>query len=585
MYMDAVQAISGSGGWPLNVFATPDRIPFYGGTYYPPRPAYNRPSWMQLMQRMADIWEQQPGEVTAQAEQMVKYLENAAQAGVSGKGADWDMDTCRKMAEALLQQADTEQGGFGRAPKFPGTMAISYLLEHYHFTGHEPSLQHALHSLDAMINGGIYDQLGGGFARYATDNKWLVPHFEKMLYDNALLVLSLCDAYSITKQERYRRVAAETIAFTERELKNSSGGYYSALDADSEGVEGKFYTFTWEEWTTIFGGENAVVADYFGVVPEGNWEEVNILHVPRDIEALAAQYGLTKEEIAEQVATAKQQLLAYRNERIRPATDDKSLLSWNALMNLGLTRAAVAFENEAYKILATDHMRWMLEQFYINNKLMHVWKDGVARINANLDDYAYLMQAMLQLASLNGDNALLVRAAALQEELNGEFLHAQGAFFYYTAASRMDIPVRKVDLYDGATPSANAVAAHNLLLLGMCMERQDWLEQCYRMLEQMAQTTMRYTYSFGYWALLLQRYAAGIKTVVCTGADSADMAVSVRKNYLPQCYVLTANSKKMQIPILAGKYFETTSVIFVCTQDACLAPVSDVHDAIRLITV
>jgi uncharacterized protein YyaL (SSP411 family) len=588
MYMDAVQAISGSGGWPLNVFVTPGRVPFYGGTYYPPRPAYNRPSWLQLMQRMVDIWQQQPDEVTAQAAQMVKYLENAATAGTQAAGTDWDKDSCRKMAETLLQMADSEDGGFGRAPKFPGTMAISYLLEHYHFTGHEPSLQHALHSLDAMIDGGIYDQLGGGLARYATDNKWLVPHFEKMLYDNALLVLALCDAYSIAKTERYKLAIEDTIAFVERELKGPSGGYYSALDADSEGVEGKFYTFTWQEWTEVLGAqEHDVLAEHFGVTPEGNWEEVNILHVAQSIAGLAMKYGVPEADLEEQVSLAKSKLLAYRSRRIRPATDDKSLLSWNALMNLALTKAAVVLENAAYEQLAAGHMQWMLAHFYINNiGMMHVWKDGVARVHAHLDDYAYLVQAMIQLASLTGDNELLLRAAALQEAVNRDFRQEDGVFFYFTSGTHTQIPVRKVDLYDGAIPSANAVTAHNLLLLGLCMEHAGWTDQAYRMLQQTAQTILRYTYSFGYWAMLMQRYTAGIKTAVCSGPESNSLAAGLRKNYIPQCYILMAGAvEKNKISLLSGKYSETGNVIFICRQDACLAPVSDTRDAIRLITV
>ncbi len=248
MYMDAVQAIGGSGGWPLNVFVTPERAPFYGGTYYPPRPAYNRPSWMQLLQRMNEVWHQQPGEVALQAEQLITHLRQASQGALTGVAGALDKDICRAIADNLLKQADKEKGGFGNAPKFPGTMAIGFLLEHYYFTKYQPALHHALHSLDCMISGGIYDQLAGGFARYATDRNWLVPHFEKMLYDNALLITAMCDAYSITGDLRYKTVIEETIDFVERELKDDSGCYYCALDADSEGEEGKFYTWTWEEW-------------------------------------------------------------------------------------------------------------------------------------------------------------------------------------------------------------------------------------------------------------------------------------------------------------------------------------------------
>src|SRR6185312_1175294 len=235
LYMDAVQAISGNGGWPLNVFVTPERAPFYGGTYYPPRPAYSRPSWMQLLQRMTQIWTEQPEEAATQAAQMLQHLKQASLKTFTATGPGPDKETPKKIAESLLKQADKEKGGFGNAPKFPGTMAISFLLEHYHFTGNEQALKHALLSLDAMINGGIYDQLYGGFARYSTDREWLAPHFEKMLYDNALLVCTLADAYSITKDIKYKLIIEETLGFAERELMDKTGGYYCAIDADSEG--------------------------------------------------------------------------------------------------------------------------------------------------------------------------------------------------------------------------------------------------------------------------------------------------------------------------------------------------------------
>ena len=401
MYMDAVQAIGGSGGWPLNVFATPERAPFYGGTYYPPRPAYNRPSWMQLLHRMNEIWQQQQDEVKLQSDQIIQHLTQASltpalsqgEGGVTGPELSKELP--RKIAESLLKQADMEKGGFGNAPKFPGTMAISFLLEHYHFTGHEPSLKHALRSLDAMIEGGIYDQLGGGFARYATDRNWLAPHFEKMLYDNALLIAALCDAFSITKEPRYKKIIDETIAFSERELKDESGGYYCAIDADSEGEEGKFYTWTWEDWIAAAGPfesaqDAAIAEEYFGVKREGNWETTNILHIANSITGIAVEKSVTEEYVYELISTVKSRLLAVRQKRIRPITDDKCLLSWNALMNKGLCKAGVVLKQENYLARAAEDMGWMLEKFEQNGQLLHTWKQGTAKIPGKLDDLAFV---------------------------------------------------------------------------------------------------------------------------------------------------------------------------------------------------
>ena len=582
MYMDAVQAIAGNGGWPLNVFVTPDRAPFYGGTYYPPRPAFNRPSWIQLLQRMDEVWREQQDEVTTQAEQMLQHLRNASQSISRKTGEAPGKDIAHKIADTLLTQADKEKGGFGNAPKFPGTMAISFLLEHYHFTGYDASLKQALLSLDAMIAGGIYDQLTGGFARYSTDREWLAPHFEKMLYDNALLICSLCDAYSITKEERYKMIIQQTISFVEAELKDASGGYYCALDADSEGEEGKFYTWTWDEWIAASGDVDGIAAKYFGITASGNWESTNILHVAMSIEDVATQEKLHVEEVAAVIEKVKQNLLAVRSKRERPITDDKSLLSWNALMNIALCKAGVTIGEDNYLARATAHMEWMLHSFLHNGALQHAWKQGNARIPAKLDDYAYLIQAMLQLASATGDDKWVLQAAALTETVVHNFSREDG-FFYYTPEGQKDIPVRKVDLYDGATPSANAVMAHNLWICGMCMEKNDWIEQAGIMLRNMVDTATRYSYSFGYWAILLQRHVIGMKTVICAGVDARAQGAKIRAKYLPQAFLLTCEKEISNLPIFEKKFFGDKMYIFVCTEQACLSPVSSVDEAFYLI--
>ncbi|HRO41638.1 MAG TPA: thioredoxin domain-containing protein [Flavipsychrobacter sp.] len=583
LYMDAVQGISGSGGWPLNVFVTPERVPFFGGTYYPPQPLYNRPSWRQLLQRMNEIWTQQQDEVKAQTDQMLQYLRQSSQIAMGNADNDLiNFDTCKEMAENLLKQADKKFGGFGNAPKFPGTMSINFLLEHYHFTKNEEALSHALHSLDAMLFGGIYDQLGGGFARYSTDKQWLAPHFEKMLYDNALIVLSLCDAYMLTRREVYKNIIVETIAFVERELQDKSGIFYSAIDADSEGEEGKFYTWKWEEWKAVIDDE--IVSDFFGVSEAGNWEHTNILHVSKTVEELSQKYSLPAGDIEARIAIAKEKLFVARSQRIPPLTDDKSLLSWNALMNLALSRAGIALNDPSFLQKAEHHMGLLLENFAVQDGLKHVWKNGLARIEANLDDYAYLVHALLQLTSANGNEQWILKASELCDRVLKEFLHEEGFFFYFTSHHQTDIPVRKLDLYDGATPSANAVIANNLLLLGMCMERADWIEQGSSMISQMAATSRRYPSSFSYWAILQQRFAGEMKTVVSTGIDASTFHRQLQNMFLPHCFLLTSGKEISELPVLKEKYFSGESHIFVCTQKACLAPVHSVVESLHLIS-
>jgi len=583
-YMDALQAMSGSGGWPLNVFVNDKKEPFYGGTYFPPKPAYSRPSWVQVLQWIVQLWTEQNDEVTAQARQMTAHLRQASTMGLKGAEKGWDMDTCREMTENLLKQADTVYGGFGNAPKFPGSMAISFLLEHYHFTDFEPALKQALLSLDAMIEGGIYDQLGGGFARYSTDAKWLAPHFEKMLYDNALILFSLCDAYMLTKNQRYKIVIEDTISFTERELKCPTGGYYSAIDADSEGEEGKFYTWTWKEWCDVLGDNDAMLADHFGVRENGNWEHTNILHIEVNANELSVKYHLSEKQVNERINEVKKKLFGERKKRERPITDDKSLLSWNALMNTALSKAGIALENEQYLLRATEHMHWMLENFDKDGDLMHTWKEGQARISANLDDKAYLVQALLQLATATADNRWVLRAYKIAEEIKQNFMHEEGDFFYYTSVHQKDIPVRKVDVYDGATPSANAVMAGNLMILGLCMERSDLHEQAFSMLQKTQEKALRYTYSFGHWAMLLQRYAANMKTIVCSGPCSLEKTRELQKKLLPECYILTSEKEIFDLPVLENKFLSAQTSIFVCTTEACLSPESDTERVLQLIS-
>jgi uncharacterized protein len=581
LYMDAVQAISGSGGWPLNVFVTPERLPFYGGTYFPPRPAFNRPSWIELLQRMNEIWVEKQEDIATQTEQMLQYLKQASQISFPTNGSIGDKEACSMMAANLLKQADKQHGGFGKAPKFPGTMAISFLLEQYHFTKNKEALDHAVFSLEAMIKGGIYDQVGGGFARYSTDEQWLAPHFEKMLYDNALLIISLCDAYQLTQGGRFKETIEETIAFVETELRDETGLYYSALDADSEGVEGKFYTWTWDEWNEVL--QDKILERYFGIEEHGNWEHTNILHEAVDKEELAREAGISKEELGNKIKQAKEALFSKRAGRIRPSTDDKVLLSWNALMNLALTRAGIALQREDLLERAEQQMEVLVEYFH-DGELKHVWKKGVARIEANLDDYAYLIQALLQLASATGNNRWIAKANELCEIVMKEFQHENGSFFYYTSFKQKDIPVRKVDIYDGATPSANAVMAHNLMLLGMCMERAAWIEQAEHMLQQMSETAAKYTYSFSYWSILIQRYVAEPKTIVITGKASKERREELRNYLLPDCYVVTSEKEISDMPILKDKRISDESLIFVCTHQACLAPVHTVGETLQIVT-
>jgi uncharacterized protein YyaL (SSP411 family) len=594
LYMDAVQAISGSGGWPLNAFVTPDRVPFYGGTYYPPRPAYSRPSWKQVMARMQEIWTTGRSEVDAQSEQMLNYLRQTAQV-TTGAAAGMTGADCRKMAEGLLRMADREWGGFGGAPKFPGTMAIRFLLEHYRFSGEKEALEIALLSLDKMIAGGIYDQIGGGFARYATDREWLVPHFEKMLYDNALLVGVLADAWVIHPKPRYAEVIRETVAFVARELQGVEGGFCAALDADSEGVEGKFYVWTWADWQAATGGGDALGEAYWGVCPEGNWEGVNVLHEAQLLADAAAMAGITPEAAAARIAELKDTLFKARAPRIRPALDDKRLLSWNALWNSALTAARPVLEESGAELAPElhsagaeavgAHLHWMLERFRDSDgNLLRVWKDGRARVQAKLDDYAYLIQALIDHGLSVGDYEWLVKAATLSDVAIDLFSTPDDAdFLCLSTRFQTDIPVRKVEIYDGATPSANAVFAGCMIRLGLLLERSDFTQRAETQLLRMGSAALRHTYSFGHWATLIQRQVIGYRSVVVTGPAMDVHFQQLCRLKMPQVAVIHTGNTAEYLPLTAGKKSERDSLIFVCTATACLPPVSTPRDAQSLL--
>ncbi|HRH59847.1 MAG TPA: thioredoxin domain-containing protein, partial [Chitinophagaceae bacterium] len=419
IYMDAVQAMTGSGGWPLNIFLTPDKKPFYGGTYFPPVRAFNRASWKETLDAVYEAYKKRKHEITAQADNLTAYIKESNSFGMRSmdetQAAEFfAKEILQQAADNILKSADKVWGGFGKAPKFPQTFTIMFLLRHYYFTKHGDSLQQALLSLDKMIQGGMYDQLGGGFARYSTDDKWLAPHFEKMLYDNALLLSALAEAYQLTADEKYKEAILHTITFIEREMITPDGGFYSALDADSEGVEGKFYVWQKEEIDEVLGRDSKLFCSIYDVSTHGNWEHTNILWLKESLEWHAQQMNINAEELKQKLDACKEKLLQQRAQRIRPVTDDKIITGWNSLMITALCKCYAASGNTSYLQLAENNIHF-LEKNCRNEKgkWLHTFKNGVAKYNAFLDDYSYLIQAYLYLQQATGDAAYLSSATEL----------------------------------------------------------------------------------------------------------------------------------------------------------------------------
>ncbi|MCF3109284.1 thioredoxin domain-containing protein [Niabella sp. CC-SYL272] len=592
IYMDAVQTMTGSGGWPLNVFLTPGKKPFYGGTYYPPQAYANRPSWKDVLEAVATAFKQKRPEIEKQAENLTRYLVEANALGIQDAGAiRFTTDDVDAACSNILKQADTNWGGFGRAPKFPQTQTIRYLLYYATQEATRPesfaarARAQALLSLDKMMEGGIYDQVGGGFARYATDTEWLVPHFEKMLYDNALLVTTLCEAYQVTGAERYKICVEQTLAFVERELEHPLGGFYAALDADSEGVEGKFYVWNKREIEQTLGDEALPFAVYYDITEGGNWEGKNIPRILQPKEQVAEAQGITVQELDILLEHGRSLLLQERSKRVGPGLDDKVILGWNALMNIAYSKAFEITGNEAYRVKAVEGMQFLLDAFEAEDgRFLHVWKEGVAKYPAFLDDYAFLIEALLQLYRITTDPNWLLQANAICEIVQTDFAEEDTGYFYYTPRDQEDVILRKKEVYDGATPSGNAVMARNLLTLALLFNKPEWQLQGERMIAQLSNAILKYPTSFGAWMLDFYLVHKGFKEIVLLG-DYEKAHQVLLSRLLPNSIIMAATEADDRFPMLSGKEAGNPLLIYLCENYACQRPVQTLNELSPLINV
>lgn len=584
IYMDAVQAMTGSGGWPLNVFLTPEGKPFYGGTYFPPAAAYNRPSWTDVLNGVLNAWRDRHDDIELQAGNLVNHLEQANQIGSADNLSILHEDVIHQMANELLKSADRKLGGFGRAPKFPQTYGIAYLLQYGFLNKQDEALAHALQSLNKMIRGGIYDQLGGGLARYSTDAEWLVPHFEKMLYDQALFLSLLSDAYQVTRDPLYLGVIHQTMEFMEREMLSPEGGFYAALDADSEGEEGKFYVWEQGEVEEVLGADAAMAIDWFGIQPEGNWEGINILTRPLTEQQMAEKYGISTGDWTVKLATITSRLMDRRSGRVRPGLDDKQLLSWNALMNMACSKAWQATGEARYRELALRNMHWICRVFYREDGgLFHTYKDGTAKFPGFLDDYAYLVQALIYIQEITGDQAWLDRAKTLTERVIADFGAESNQLFYYTFSQQKDVVVRKREVYDGAQPSGNAVMVLNLHYLGVVFDLPEWKKRAVEMLESMGKAIVRYPISFSFWGLELVRAIRGIPEIVVVGPRADVLRSEILANFIPFRVFQSAPFENNAYPLLRNKPSEPDTLIFVCQNYSCRQPVASVSEMLAIL--
>lgn len=593
IYMDAVQAMTGSGGWPLNVFLTPDTRPFYGGTYFPPVRAYNRSSWTEVLNGVKLAWIERKDEIIRQAENLTEHLQRSNNFGQGKKakepGSPEEL-TIQEQADLIfkniMKTADTEWGGFGQAPKFPQTFTVQYLLQYYHFTGNVEALTQARLSIDKMLEGGIYDHVGGGIARYSTDTEWLAPHFEKMLYDNALLVNILCDACQLTKDSSYEKAIRKTIRFVENELLNAEGGFYAALDADSEGEEGKYYVWNKKEIEAILKNDAEIFCDFFNISDRGNWEGKNILRILKKAEWFTAEKNLELGSFEAKINACIRLLFAARNKRIRPLLDDKILLGWNALMITALCKAAAALKDDEYKKQAQKSFDFLWNKFKRHDKktgFYHVYKNNISRYPAFLDDYAYLIQACINLQEITSNSNYLIIAKQLTTHVLENFAEGNTGFFFFTSKAQSDVIVRKKEVYDGATPAGNSIMADNLFYLSIIFDEAEWKEQAEKMLDALNTAIVNYPTSFGNWASLVLKQLYGVNEIVITGSEYEESRNTILARYMPNKVVQCSESEDSNFPMLMGKKYQPSPSFYLCKNYHCLPPLKDVDNLLKLI--
>jgi uncharacterized protein YyaL (SSP411 family) len=584
IYMSAVQAISGGGGWPMSVWLLPDGRPFYGGTYFPKTPRYGMPSFRQVLERIVSAFRENRAALERDAGSLTGVIERHVELR-DGHDQLPPPEVLDAAFQALADRYDSRHGGFGQQPKFPPSMSLDLLLRLYHRHGWEHALEMVTHTLDRMAWGGMYDQIGGGFHRYSVDAAWLVPHFEKMLYDNALLIGAYLHGYQVTGEPRYREVVEGTIAYIEREMTDPAGGFYSTQDADSEGEEGKFFVWQEEELRDALGEAVNVeaVLDYWGVAQGPNFEGHNILWVPEAPEKVAVRHDMAPDALLAEVEKARTILFERREGRIKPGRDEKILTAWNGLMISRLAQAARVLERDDYAALAANAASFVLAELRRDGRLLRSYKDGQAKFNAYLEDYAFLIEGLIELYQATFDLRWFKEALALTG-LMVELFWDDEAGFYDTSHDHEALIFRPQDLGDGATPAGTSGAVASLLRMAILADRPDWREKAERILARLGTSIQTYPGTFAYLAGQLDFALSGAYEIALVGDPSADETRAllrvINRSYRPnQVLALRhangADAAADLIPLLAEREMVNgAATAYVCRNFVCRLPVT-----------
>jgi len=573
VYMNAVQLMTGSGGWPLNCFTLPDGRPVYGGTYFP------KDQWAQILQNLNYTYQKDPEKVLEYATSLTEGIQQSELIEIKTEGVKFDVEKLDEMMVNWKRSFDSIRGGNNRAPKFPMPNNYDFMMQYAYHTGDTAVMNHVDLTLTQMAFGGIYDQIGGGFSRYSVDSLWKVPHFEKMLYDNAQLVSLYSHAYQRTKNPLYKEIVYQTLLWVYREMTTKDGAFYSALDADSEGEEGKFYVWNETELKTILGADFDFAKTYYNVNSYGAWEE-NYILIRSDIdENLAKKMNLSVDELKQKVKDINKKLLAERSKRIRPGLDDKSLTSWNALMLIGYLDAYQAFGEELFLKAALLNAKWISKnQAKADGSLLHTYKKGESKIPGFLEDYCFTIQAFIKLYEVTFDEKWLQEAGSTIAYVTEHFYDDKSGMFYFSSDLEKSLIARKMDISDNVIPSTNSAMANVLFKYGTLIDSEEYKTIAKQMLANVYDGMEAYGSAYSNWGITAMNITYPFYEVAITGKEYEAKQKEMNQLYLPNKVLM--GGKKGDLPLLQGKFVGETT-IFVCVNKACQLPVGDVAAAVK----
>lgn len=581
IYQKVCQIATGQGGWPLSVFLTPDQKPFYVGTYFPILDSYGRPGFGSILNQLSQAWKEKPHDIEKAAENFLQTLQKTETVQTVSKLEKSILD---EAAVNLLQMGDQHFGGFGQAPKFPNAANISFMFRYSKLSGISKLKEFGLKTLKKMAKGGIFDQIGGGFHRYSTDAMWLVPHFEKMLYDNALIPINYVEAYQITKDTFYLDILRKTLDYVLREMASKEGGFFSAQDADSEGEEGKYYVWQKSEIKEILGKNADTFCLFYDVTDGGNWEGKSILCNNISLSSVAFKSGISEDQLQQLLDSCGKKLLEIRSKRVPPGLDDKILTSWNALMITALAKGHRVTNEKKYLDAAEKCIEFIENNLVKDGKLLRTYKDGKAKIQGYLDDYSFFGATLLDVFEINPESKYLKRAQEIANYLIEHFWDSKSNSFYMTADDHEKLIIRPKSNYDLSLPSGNSVAANLLLRLFHLTHDKKFLDVSTKIMESQAQTAAENPFGFGHLLNTIFMYLQKPREITVLNSLNKEIMGSLTKRFLPESILVTIKndnqlSNLSTLPFFNGKKFQNEkTIVFVCKDFTCSLPLESLEE-------